>query len=47
MMRMMKIAGHKETKLIELEGYGHLMTYPASPLLLKEIERISKHIDNK
>ena len=32
MMRMMKITGHKETKLIELEGYGHNMTYPAFPL---------------
>jgi acetyl esterase/lipase len=47
MMRMMKITGHKETKLIELEGYGHNMTYPAFPLLLKEVERISNRINNK
>jgi acetyl esterase/lipase len=33
MMRMMKIIGHKETHLLELEGYGHNMVYPAFPLL--------------
>jgi hypothetical protein len=43
----MKITGHKETKLIELEGYGHNMTYPAFPLLLKEVERISNRTNNK
>lgn len=47
MMRMMKIVGHKETKLIELEGYGHNMTYPAFPILIKEIERISTNINSK
>lgn len=40
LMRMMKIAGHKETKLYELDGYGHGMTEPAFPLLLKEVQRI-------
>lgn len=40
LMRMMKIAGHKETTLYELDGYGHGMTEPAFPLLLKEVERI-------
>ena len=40
MMRMMKIAGHTETKLYELDGYGHNMTEPAFPLLLKEVQRI-------
>ena len=42
MMRMMKIIGHKETHLLELEGYGHNMVYPAFPLLLKEVQRILK-----
>lgn len=42
LMRMMKIAGHKETTLYELDGYGHGMTEPAFPLLLKEVLRISK-----
>ena len=45
MMRMMKVAGHKETKLMELDGFGHAMTYPAFPLLLKEVERITKNKD--
>jgi len=36
--------GHTETKLYELEGYGHNMTAPAFPLLLKEVHRI---IDEK
>ena len=40
LMRMMKLAGHKQTKLIELGGYGHNMTEPAFPLLLIEIHRI-------
>lgn len=40
MMRMMKVAGHKDTRLYELDGYGHGMTEPAFPLLLKEVERI-------
>ncbi|HKK12960.1 MAG TPA: alpha/beta hydrolase [Flavobacteriaceae bacterium] len=44
LMRMMKVVGHTETKLYELEGYGHNMTAPAFPLLLKEVHRI---IDEK
>lgn len=42
MMRMMKVVGHENTKLYELEGYGHSMTAPAFPLLLKEVQRIKK-----
>jgi acetyl esterase/lipase len=40
MMRMMKVVGHKETSLFELDGYGHGITEPAFPLLLKEVERV-------
>jgi acetyl esterase/lipase len=40
--RMMKVAGHKDIRLFELDGYGHSMTAPAFPLLLNEIMRISK-----
>jgi acetyl esterase/lipase len=40
LMRMMKVAGHKDTKLYELQGYGHSMTVPAFPLLLKEVRHI-------
>lgn len=35
--RMMKIVGHKDTRLFELDGYGHGMTEPAFPLLVKEV----------
>lgn len=40
MMRMMKVAGHAETRILELDGYGHGMTEPAFPLLLNEIRRV-------
>ena len=42
MMRMMKVAGHKDTRLMELDGYGHDMEQPAFPLLLNEVKRIVK-----
>ena len=42
MDRMMKLVGHKQTKLYELDGYGHGMTEPAFPLLINEINRIIK-----
>ena len=38
--RMMKLAGHENTKLYELDGYGHNMTEPAFPLLIKEVRKI-------
>lgn len=38
--RMMKLVGHNETRLLELQGYGHNMTEPAFPLLLNEVQRI-------
>ncbi len=40
LMRMMKVNGHTQTRLLELDGYGHNMTEPAFPLLLKEIKRV-------
>ena len=46
LMRMMKVVGHSETKLIELKGYGHQMTEPAFPLLLQEVRRIGL-LENK
>lgn len=46
--RMMKIAGHEQTRLFELEGFDHGgMAEPAFPLLLKEIERIIKERKKK
>lgn len=40
MMRMMKVVGHRDTRIMELDGYGHGMTYPAFPLLIDEVRRI-------
>ncbi|OOG77942.1 alpha/beta hydrolase [Flavobacterium sp. A45] len=40
MARMMKLTGHKQTTLYELQGFGHNMTEPAFPLVVKEIQRI-------
>lgn len=47
MMRMMKVAGHKETRLLELDGYGHGMAEPAYPLLLNEVKRIIKQRESE
>ena len=46
LMRMMKIAGHTKTVLYELDGYGHNMTHPAFPLLLKEVNKITEEKNN-
>lgn len=46
--RMMKLVGHKRTRLYELDGYDHGgMAEPAFPLLLKEVKAISKEIMEK
>lgn len=37
--RMMKVVGHEDIDLLELDGYDHGMTYPSFPLLLKEVEK--------
>ena len=45
MMRMMKVAGHKNVKIYELDGYNHgQMVYPALPILLREVKAITKEI---
>lgn len=38
--RMMKVVGHNDIRILEMDGYGHGMTYPAFPLLIKEVARI-------
>ncbi|MNQ87980.1 Acetyl esterase [compost metagenome] len=47
MERMMKLVGHKETKLYELDGYGHGMTEPGFPLLVNEVNRIIREKQTK
>lgn len=43
--RMMKLAGHKTTRLFELQGFDHGgMAVPAFPLLLKEVAALTKMI---
>ena len=43
--RMMKLSGHKQTRLYELQGFDHGgMDDPAYPLLIKEVNSISKAI---
>ena len=43
MYRMMKVAGHQHTKLLELDGFDHGgMASPALELLLKEIKSLKK-----
>ncbi|MGB6152941.1 MAG: alpha/beta hydrolase [Pricia sp.] len=37
--RMMKENGQKDIDLYEMDGYGHQMTVPAFPLLLKFVEK--------
>jgi acetyl esterase/lipase len=43
--RMMKVVGHQQVEIFELDGYNHgQMAKPAHPLLLKFVRRISKQI---
>lgn len=45
MMRMMKIVGHKNVRIYELDGSNHgQMMYPALPLLLREVKNLTKKI---
>ena len=47
LMRMMKVAGHLNTILYELDGFDHGgMAEPAFPLLLKFMDRINKQSGN-
>ena len=42
--RMMKVVEHPDVELMELDGYGHNMVYPAIPLLLNFVADKSKGI---
>ena len=42
MWRMMRVAGHEQSELLELDGYNHgQMAKPAHPLLLNFIKRVT------
>lgn len=46
MWRMMKVAGHQNTTLHELDGYNHgQMAKPAHPLLLRFVRKLVKDTD--
>ena len=48
MMRMMKIAGHKQVRIYEMDGCNHVqMMYPAFPLLYREVKAITKSLLEK
>ena len=48
MMRMMKVSGHQRVQIYELDGNNHgQMMYPAFPLLLREVEALTKEINGK
>ena len=45
MMRMMKVAGHKQVRIYEMDGCNHgQMMYSALPLLYREVKAITKEI---
>lgn len=41
--RMMQVIGNDKVQLLELQGYGHDMVYPAFPLLVAEVKRVLKN----
>jgi Esterase/lipase len=47
LLRMMKLTGNTTTKLYEFDGYGHGMTEPAFPLLIKNVREIVKAKQSK
>lgn len=48
LLRMFKLVGNKQTRLLRLEGYDHGgMAQPAFPLLIKEIHAISDSLKLK
>ena len=44
LMRMLKIAGHKEVEHMEFDGYGHGISIPAMPILLKKVNELTAKI---
>ncbi|KKN11499.1 hypothetical protein LCGC14_1025870 [marine sediment metagenome] len=40
--RMLKVVEHPDVELMELDGYGHNMVYPAIPLLLNFVNKTAK-----
>ena len=47
LLRMMKIAKHLQTVLYEFDGYGHSMSVPGIPLVVKYVNERTKEIRNQ
>lgn len=48
LLRMLKLTGHKNSRLYELQGFDHGgMAEPAFPLLIKEVNKIIKEMPGK
>lgn len=47
MMRMMRVAGHEKTELYELQGYGHDITLPSYPIIIKKVRELSKNLQDQ
>lgn len=45
MWRMMQLVKHPQTELHEIDGYGHMMVYPAIPIVVRKIKELTKAID--
>jgi acetyl esterase/lipase len=45
MWRMLKVVGHPDVRLLELDGYGHAPEEPFFPLLLDEMKRVLGKMD--
>lgn len=45
--RMLRIVGHKEVRLYEIDGYDHGVTLPAYPILLKQVAHWTNEHDAK
>ena len=42
--RMLKVLGHQNVEVMELDGYGHGIGYPSMPILLKKVNSLTKKI---
>lgn len=46
MYRMLNVVGHPDVRLLELDGFGHAPNKPFFPLLLKEVGRVLKSMED-
>ena len=45
--RMLKVAGHRDVRIFELDGYGHSPKDAAAPLIVKEVKRVEKGLNGE